>query len=170
VLPAKFPEINNARQVINVDDKLLDSIELHESDSPEIVVAILAGKLGYFWWSATGDDFNSYSWQADNLRRFAAQISQQPQIKKLAEAVNLAGLSNVFGSNNAAKIQLNVRWKNARDVTDEFDRAVLRDLGLESEWRNLNIWYRQVMKSSRDNANSVEITFEEITKILKSVP
>jgi hypothetical protein len=52
---------------------------------------------------------------------------------------------------------VNIRWTSVRGTTDLFDRYVLEQLGLMEHWRPLNIWYRQSMRSSGDNSNSIPI-------------
>jgi hypothetical protein len=55
-----------------------------------------------------------------------------------------------------------VRWNALRGVTDALDYLALRALGgTDSDWRALNILYRQVMRSSGDSAKGRYVTKEE---------
>ena len=65
-------------------------------------------------------------------------------------------------------VRANVRWTKLGNLTDAFDSELLGSLGLESERRNLNIWYRQVMRSSGDSAKDRPVTIERAKELLGS--
>ena len=116
-------------------------------------------------WSCLGDDFDTYPRETYGVRKLGLTLQNEPELLTLAREVIRVGRSSLFISNNAGKYQVNIRWTNLRDVTDSFDKAALNSLGLGHEWRNLNIWYREVMKSTGENANGRYLTPEEIEKL-----
>ncbi|MDR0481872.1 MAG: hypothetical protein LBH13_01730 [Cellulomonadaceae bacterium] len=143
-------------------------IRLGSDESRLIVAGVLAGKIGYAWWSAVGDDYNVQANHAGLGRRVALEAAKASGKSRLTELASLAmrsGASNAFVSDNLKK-KINVRWANARVATDAFDRAVLEALGQIGQWRNLNIWYRQCMRATRANNNSRLLTQDEIDRYL----
>ena len=67
-----------------------------------------------------------------------------------------------FASKNAGMYYINLRWANLRPYTDLFDKRLLELLGLEDQWRNLNIWYRKTMRSFGENSNGIDLSRQEI--------
>ncbi len=159
------PVLNRAGGIIHENDTGVKVIALSINEDPAITGAILAGKISYAWWSATGDDFHVNPDEADLPRTLARMTVPSEKLLLLAEAVKEAGRNSAFVSQNNDGY-VNVRWSAVRNVTDEFDRAVLEANGLISFWRPLNVWYRQCMRSTRENYNSRYLTPEEIKKYL----
>lgn len=166
VLPVGFPLLSLDGRVAEKIDRRLISIEIGPSIPGEIAVALLAGKISYLWWAATGDDFDFLRKQAEQVLSLAESKEYEP-LKRFADTVVEESYSCVFGSTNAGKIQLNIRWKSLRKLTDQFDREFLSSIGLGDEWRNLNIWYRQAMKAGRDNANGVDFSREAVLEMIE---
>jgi hypothetical protein len=135
-------------------------------ESPKLAVAILAGKIGYLWWSAIGDEFDFLPSQTVAPRTFISGLWKDKRLLKLAEDVELAGRNAFFASNSKGALYVNIRWTSERATTDVFDRFVLEKLGLLGQWRNLNIWYRQVMRSSGENANSVVLSSDVVLRAI----
>lgn len=167
-----FPGLISRPRSLNLDlsigetlDEQGPGIKLFEGETREVAVACLVGKLGYLWWSATGDDFNAMPSQTLQPRAFALQAGISQSLSAIAGQVIESGYGVAFATKNAGGVQANIRWNAIREITDKFDYELLRLLGLESEWRPLNIWYRQVMKSSRDNSNGVALPEELARKI-----
>ena len=165
VLYSRPPVLDELGNVKIEEDSRPRAISLTTSESAQIVGATLAGKIGYLYWSAIGDDFDVNPDEADFPRRLANQASQTTELDSLAEEVRLAGQQTAFVSaNNDGYI--NVRWNAVRNVTDCFDKLLLQTTGLDSYWRPLNIWYRQCMRSTRENTNSRKLTSTEIKQFL----
>jgi hypothetical protein len=166
VLPVGFPQLKLNHSVLEEIDHGLNKVLVPEGSTIEVATALLAGKIAYLWWSTTGDDFHVLVTQAEQVLRLA-ESGEDSNLQELAKTVVSAGLSHVFGSTNAGKIQLNIRWKSLRKLTDQFDREFLSSIGLGDEWRNLNIWYRQAMKAGRDNANGVDFSRKAVLAMLE---
>ncbi len=167
-----FPGLIGRPRTINLDltigssfDEQGPALSLFDGETKEVAVAALVGKIGYLWWSATGDDFNTMPSQTLQPRAFALRAGGSQLLSDLANRVVEAGYGAAFATKNAGGMQANIRWNAIREITDKFDLELLRSLDLEDEWRPLNIWYRQVMKSSRDNSNSVSLT-EDLARIV----
>jgi hypothetical protein len=156
-LPGRPKMVSAGGLLTQVDDPNIGFTALFDGEPLELSVALLAGKIGYLWWSATGDDFNSLASTSVQPRILASVLWKHQNVMDEAKRVLNAGMDHAFGSSNASTIQLNIRWNAIRSISDDFDRAVLEALGLLDEWKPLNIWYRQTMKSSGDNANSMKI-------------
>jgi len=167
VLPLAVPILDASKAPIPQENKLLKPIELLSSETSDVALALMGGKLGYLWWSATGDDFNSGPKFGEKVLGVANGLAQDKLLNRLAKDVVAAASNQYFMSSNASKNYVNIRWSAIRQTTDLFDRHLLSLIGLEAEWANLNVWYRQTMKSSGDNFNSQTVSSGEI-EILNS--
>jgi hypothetical protein len=126
-------------------------------ESPKLAVAVLAGKIGFLWWSAIGDEFDFLPAQTVAPRSLISGLWKDSALLELADKVQAAGDTAYFASNTMGALYVNIRWTSVRGTTDLFDRYVLEELGLIDQWRSLNVWYRQSMRSSGDNSNSTPI-------------
>jgi hypothetical protein len=160
------PVLNAQGAVIEQHDHSVRELRLRSSESRLLAGAALAGKVPYSWWSAVGDDFHMNADEADTARKLAVYVTPTPALAALAKAVRDAGRQAAFVSKNNDGY-INVRWLSVRDVTDQFDRALLDAAGLLQYWRPLNIWYRQCMRATRANNNSRPLTPTEIGRYLK---
>lgn len=159
------PVLNADGQVIKDVDHSIREIRLTQGESRLVVGAALAGKISYAWWSATGDDFHCKASETIHSRKLVSAVDVTRELTELAAAVRDAGQETAFVSKNNDGY-INVRWSVARSATDAFDRALLESAGLLHHWRNLNIWYRQCMRSTRANLNSRFLTPQEIEQFL----
>jgi hypothetical protein len=161
VVPGPVPTLTTDLTVNQAVDPYLKSAAAWENENHDVAVAVLAGKLGYLNWSATGDDYHALPTQMALPRQLALNVGHDVSLVTLARKVVSEATNWTFCNNNNGVQTLNVRWNMARAVTDQFDRKLLELTGLLSEWRNLNIWYRQVMRSGGENQNSVYLTHEQ---------
>jgi hypothetical protein len=161
VVPGPVPTLDTKLQVHQQVDPKLNSAPLWKDEDHDLAVATLAGKIGYLNWSATGDDFDALPSQMTLPRQLVLQVVNDEDLRKLARQVLKEATNWTFCNNNKGVQTLNVRWNMARSVTDQFDRKLLELTGLLSEWRNLNIWYRQVMRSGGENPNSVYLSHDQ---------
>jgi hypothetical protein len=120
----------------------------------------LAGKLGYLYWSAIGDDMHSSKRQA---REFLMAVAALPQdvIDDAARAsyqrfLEIRG-SLIFASLNAGEGQLNYKLDSARAVTDEFDRVLLAAITDAVTFDELNLAYARVMRSTKASSKAFSI-------------
>jgi hypothetical protein len=158
-LPSAPPVLDSNLKILAEVDSRVKFVPTDFREPPKLAVAALVGKFGFLWWSAIGDDFDCLPSQTFIPRTFIAKLWADKSLALLARDVEEQGNSVYFASNNAGALYVNIRWTAIRDSTDIFDRRVLEGLGLLTHWRNLNIWYRQVMKSSGDNSNSVSVDY-----------
>jgi hypothetical protein len=128
-------------------------------------LSLLGGKLTYLWWSATGDDFNSGPKFGEKVLGLLNGIHQDPELVALAAEIREAVKNEYFVSSYASKKYINIKWSSLRALTDKFDYRILELLGLTEEWRGLNIWHRQAMKSSGDNPSSSPIAGAEVERL-----
>ena len=161
-LPSAPPVLDTKLKVVAKVDNRVKFVPTDFRESPKLAVAALVGKLGFLWWGAIGDDFHCLPSQTFIPRTFISELWADESLALLAEDVAERGKSVYFASNNAGALYINIRWTAIRDSTDIFDRRVLESLGLLAHWRNLNIWYRQVMRSSGDNSNSTPIDYSSL--------
>jgi len=135
-------------------------VPLNNGENPELVVSLLASKLGFLWWSSVGDDFHTMVSQTIPPRNLLSRTGHSNQLLSLARTVMLKAHTAAFGSKNAGAVYVNVRWTDLSEDLDAFARELLLELDLLSHWRALNIWYRMTMRSGGENTNSVSIPIE----------
>jgi hypothetical protein len=142
-------------------DPGVKSVKLSANEDKDLAVAILGGKIGYFYWASVGDDFHINSPELLQPRILVSRAAKETGATNAADDV-LKGISlATMRSNYAGSAYLNIRWVSLRDQTDKFDKFVLENLGLGVHWRALNIWYRQSMRSNDARVASGIISPEE---------
>lgn len=167
--PALFalpPVLDKNGAVLEQQDHSVKHLRLLEKEDRLCVGAVLAGKISYAWWSAVGDDFHVNPDEADGPRRLTHAVQASPELISLAARVRDRGREAAFVSRNNDGY-INVRWNAVRNTTDVFDLALLEVAGLGGHWRDLNVWYRQCMRSSGVNNNSRLLTPAEAESFLR---
>ena len=139
-------------------------VPLNDAEDWLIATVVCGGKIGYLWWSAVGDDLNTGGRHTFGPRSLVQGQGNNGALRRLATNVYNASQGAMFATRNAGKVFLNLRWSQLRAQTDPLDREVLRINDLESEWRNVNIWYRMTMRSGGENNNSIEVPVAEVEK------
>ena len=169
-----FPALLGPVPVLNQDgstyqalDKVLQRAPLTISERAEDVQAVLGGKLSYLWWTATGDDFNVNPREAETPRGAALAAAGRDGWAEAVQDVLAAARAVTYISLNK-QWYFNVRWNNIRPVTDGLDRIALAAVGgSDDDWHNLNVLYRQNMRSSGDSAKGRYVTEQELTDVLR---
>jgi len=156
VLPFPVSTYSEAFEVVKSVDPNLKKVTLSTKENLGTATAILAGKIGYLWWSATGDNFNALVGQTEAPRALAALMFGKSDSIGLAATELLQNIEGAIILVFHRGLFVNIRWSKLSESTDLFDREVLNVAGLSAEWRDLNIWYRQVMRSSGSSAKDRE--------------
>jgi type I restriction-modification system DNA methylase subunit len=153
VFPSRPPALDLEGLEIGEDSRV-KSLRLDSREGKTKVVAVLGGKIGYFYWSSIGDDFDVNARELLGPRRLLFEL---PEDAKLSDAA--AGVMNkikhvTVANARSGKMYLNIRYASMREATDVFDRLVLEAIGQIQEWKSLNIWYRQSMRANDSKAKS----------------
>lgn len=152
VMPNRPPVFSTAAETLSLIDDSVKTIELSELETPAVVMATLAGKIGFLWWSASGDDFHIGVTHSIQPRFLLAQVKDQSELSILASEVCKSLDTAVFGSVNSGAVYVNIDWTKLNLLLDQFTKQFLEELGMESEWRDLCIWYRTTMRSSGESS------------------
>jgi type I restriction-modification system DNA methylase subunit len=142
-------------------DPRVQTLRLSVDEDKVLALAILGGKLGYFYWGSVGDDFDVNARELLPPRILVSRASTDSTMEELAADVQDGISLATMRSNYAGHAYINIRWVSLRDRTDKFDKYVLEKLGLGIHWRALNIWYRQSMRSNDARVASGIISPEE---------
>lgn len=169
-----FPALLGPAPVLDADGRIIESVDsrlrvvaLGAGETADDVTAILGGRLTYLWWTAISDDFDVYARETLAPRALAHMARARDGWDNAASDVREAGRRVSYVSLNK-QWYFNVRWNNVRSVTDKLDEIALQALGGgDQDWRNLNILYRQVMRSSGDSAKGRYVTDDEMTSLLE---
>lgn len=169
-LPGRPPVFEgDGLKVAQGQDTNVNAISLALHEDPRAVLCLLAGKLGYLWWSSVGDDFHTFVQQTLPPRGFMAKTPITPELDRIANAVLNMATNHVFGSKNAGKVYVNIRWTDVSMELDNFARELLAELQMLDHWRPLNIWYRRTMRSGGENNNSVLIPQEVASSLFSGI-
>lgn len=168
VLAGNAPVLDDDGNILEISDHRLKKLQISPREDVELAVAVIGGKLSYLWWSIVGDDLDITLGEFDIPRRSAQRIAfPRDKYHALIEDVKSAIRRAIFVSVNAEKHYINIRWSRIRQATDPIDRAIVDSLGgTDEDWRNINILYRQVMRSSGDSAKGRYLTQAEIDEYL----
>jgi hypothetical protein len=148
VMPEIPPTFSPSGEILDGVESTVKVVSIGSNEDKRIVVAALGGKVGYFWWSATGDNFHVGQGETYAPRAMLLDIPRTHNpLKALADRL-FEELPQAVILNYHLGVRANIRWSDLRELTDLFDREFLASSGLLSEWKNLNIWYRQSMRSS----------------------
>jgi hypothetical protein len=150
-------------------DDRVKPVHLRTSEVPSIAVCAVASKLGYFWWSAIGDDFDTVPAHTTQPRNVAEHVSGNEAMLALAKVVLDSVGPAVFGSKNAGAAYINIDWTSLSTELDAFTKELLAILGLDHEWRALNIWYRTTMRSSGESSKRVQIPNSVRDAMMKNI-
>lgn len=161
------PIVDLAKRIISSADDSLLRVSLPQGWSRDLGGTILGSKIAYLYWQAVGDDFHVNMREVDPLIRFTVKAPKSETLESLAVQVRKASEGSMFFSNNAKACYLSIRWNSLRKHSDKFERELLFGLGEGNDWRNLNIWYRRTMRSTRENMNSTNLTRHEYLELIQ---
>lgn len=162
------PVVDLSKRVISsVDDRLL-KVRLPQGWSKNLGGTILGSKIAYLYWQSVGDDFDVNMREVDPLIRFTVKVPNSETLESLALQVREASEGSMFFSNNAKACYLSVRWNSLRRHSDKFEIELLSELNQDHNWRNLNVWYRRTMRSTRENMNSTNLTRREYLELIQA--
>jgi hypothetical protein len=148
VLPRAVPSFNPDGSVGELHDSRLKEVGLFEQEDLRNVVSALGGKIGYFWWMASGDNFHVQAKETEAPRALLQSVlDPKGSLRSLADGIfQELPLATILVFHLG--VRANIRWSDLGPSTDRFAKRLLELAGLDGEWRNLHIWYRQSMRSS----------------------
>lgn len=147
VHPQRPPILDLTFTPQNIIDNKVKELAVGSEELEIIVLALLSGKIGFIWWQAMGDGFDTIESTFDQLRVAFKGISND-ELEALAQEVLEAGLANTVVNMYKGLNYVSIRWAGIREVSDKFDKLALERAGFGAEWRNLNILYRQIMRAN----------------------
>lgn len=147
VHPMRPPVLDLDLRVTQIHDKKVKELEISESESERTLLALLSGKVGFIWWQAMGDGFDTIESTFTQLRVAFKEISGE-ETQAAENAVLNAGLDNTVVNMYRDLNYVSIRWAGIREVSDQFDYLALNAAGFGDEWKNLNILYRQIMRAN----------------------
>lgn len=113
-------------------------IRFRSEKERDLAFIILAGRLGVWWWGATGDDFDVTS---GLLEEFPISLSMvesiHPKLLSLSRKLRDEQPKHPLVTKYAGKEMGNYDMSRCRKITDEADRLILRSLGLEKHWKDI---------------------------------
>jgi len=171
VLPGPSSSYTDSLEIVEEVDSGLRKVGLTVDENWGLVTALLGGKIQYFWWSTVGDDFHANPGETNALRNLSLvfKLGGTDSLEQIVLEL-LERLPDAFILVANKGLRANIRWSDLRDVTDRVDREVLRIIGLEHQWRDLNVWYRQSMKSSGASGKDRAVRAELSSSLIRFPP
>jgi hypothetical protein len=134
-------------------------LTLEDSDSRDLAHLLLSGRLAFWWWSITGDDFDV---TGAGLKSFPIEIRNLRPIKtrllSLAQQLQKKQLKSPLVTKYNGMYVGNYDMLKCREVTDKADRLVLDQLGLGNYWKDL-LLADDLMFKSTDNSDDVSMSW-----------
>ena len=148
--PPAYDEYRNL-----IDQPSIKEILFDNHIARDAVCAIALGKIASMWWSAIGDGFH--------LNK--GDITSMPLPDKngfLLKSANLApsfqeALNETVGyRKNAGAFYGNYDARKIRYLTDQIDKYILEEIGLEDHWNTLQLFYAEFTKQSSNRSVLLE--------------
>ena len=131
----------------SIEQPAVKRLLFSDSDSRDIAFVLSLSKVALLWWAATGDGLNL---PCGALK--STPIPNQPEfldlISRQAMTIQDALQETLGFVQNAGKWVGNYDVRKIRDLTDPVDQLVLRSIGLEDHWADLQLFIAAFMKSS----------------------
>lgn len=121
----------------------------------DIAFLLLAGRLGFWWWSTVGDDFNV---TAGMFQSLPVSLDELQPIKKellrIAQQLKKEQLRHPLVTKKAGKWNGNYDMSRCRHITDKSDYMILAQLGLSDFWAQLLLSDSELVKSTDEVSDS----------------
>jgi hypothetical protein len=169
VLPFHPPIFSERIDVLSQRDHGIEPFALLEGEDKNITLALTASKVGFLWWSATGDDFHVDPRFTEIPRSLVRAKQISPELRAMADEVEKRSHEHILLSANAGSVYVNIRWLDLNVLLDKFARKLLEDLGMLTEWRNLAIWYRKTMRATRGSTSSMTLSDDQRERISRLI-
>lgn len=113
----------------------IGKISFRTEQERDIAFIMLAGRLGVWWWGATGDDFDVTTGLLESFPISITQLkSTQASLLKLSRQLRKEQLKHPLVTKYAGKEMGNYDMSKCRHITDVSDRMILESLGLSQYW------------------------------------
>ena len=122
-------------------------IRFRDPKARDAAFAFTLSKIALLWWAATSDEFD-----VTKSGLCSTPIPAGPQVH--AEAASFADelqetlSQNLFYSNASGAYYGNYDVKSVRHITDEIDRLILKSIGMEDHWEDLQLFYAAFLKQT----------------------
>jgi len=121
----------------------------------DIAFVLLSGRLNYWWWCSTGDDFNVTKGGLSSFPIAPNQLSViSKELVKLARRLNKKQWSSPLVSRNAGVLIGNFDMRECRAITDEADQLILAHLGLSKYWSAILLADAKLNKATQEASES----------------
>lgn len=131
------------------------SLAFSSETERDIAFLLLSGRLGFWWWSTVGDDFNV---TAGMFQSFPVSIDDLQPIKKellrIARQLRREQLRHPLVTKKAGKWNGNYDMSRCRHITDKSDQMVLAQLGLADYWEQVLLSDSELVKSTDEVSDS----------------
>lgn len=130
-----------------IEQTQLNQLPFSDSLSRDKAFVLSLSKAALLWWAATGDGFhltkdNIISTPIPALSEFDLTVSELAS--QFQEALN----ETIGYTRNAGAYYGNYDVREIRHLTDDIDRLILKQIGLEDHWADLQLFIAAFMKRS----------------------
>lgn len=140
-----------------IDHTKVGALRFSSSSARDSALVVALGKIALSWWAATSDDFDvtSSGLGSTPIRCSALPTQLNNFLKSAAVELQKEMSKNVIYTRYAGKIMGNYDIKCVRHIIDELDIEILRGLGLEKHWEDIELAYAHFMKATGERPGTV---------------
>lgn len=110
-------------------------IHFRTSDERDIAFVMLAGRIGVWWWGATGDDFDVTTGLLESFPISVKLVGGiRKDLLKLSRDLKKEQMKHPLVTKYAGKEMGNYDMSRCRHITDISDQLILNELGLSEFW------------------------------------
>jgi hypothetical protein len=127
-------------------------------DEAHVVLAVLLSKFAFIWWYATGDDFDvtQDGLKSTPVNPLSLSKAAQKQLASLGAKAEVRLAKHPLFTKYNGKWMGNYEVSQMRDLTDEIDRVLSRELGYEERLPDLEHAYYSAYKPSGDRPGTLK--------------
>ena len=119
------------------------------SKSRDIAYLLLSGRIAFWWWSITGDDFDV---TGSGMKSFPIGLDQllpiEKELQKIANQLKTRQLASPLVTKYKGIYVGNYDMPKCREITDKADQLILDHLGLGEYWQDLLLADAMMSKST----------------------
>jgi hypothetical protein len=165
VLPKPTPKLDLDFKLSREKHERLQEIALRQAEDELYSLCLIGGKSSFLWWISTSNNMDNSSAYGEKILGLLREVPRSKELDTAAKQV-LAVSKNHYFALKKKGYTINLRWIGFRQVTDEFESRMFKELGLEEEWRQLNIWYRQTLYGIGNEGSGIPLNWDDVDKLI----
>ena len=147
----KKPPVRNLQGTL-INSNKNGHLTFGDSISRDIAFILSLSKIALLWWVATGDGFHLTKTTLLSIP-IPNNLYTSKDINTLAIQLQEELSKTLKYAKNAGKLMGNYDPREIRYLTDKIDKAILREVGLEELWPDLQLFYANITKKGSEKTD-----------------